>query len=64
MGRGDVNFEDIIRTLNAQGYDGPLSIEWEDAMMDRVHGATESCEFTKNIDFPKSDRVFDEAFDN
>ena len=63
VGRGDVNFEDIIRTLNAQGYNGPLSVEWEDAMMDRIHGATESCEFTKNIDFPKSDRVFDEAFD-
>jgi sugar phosphate isomerase/epimerase len=64
VGRGDVNFEDIIRTLNAQGYEGPLSIEWEDAMMDRIHGAIESCEFTKNIDFPKSDRVFDEAFDS
>ena len=64
VGRGDVNFEDIIRTLNAQNYDGPLSIEWEDAMMDRVAGATESCEFTKQIDFAKSDRVFDEAFDS
>lgn len=64
VGRGDVNFEDIIRTLNAQGYTGPLSIEWEDAMMDRTHGATESCEFVKQLDFPKSDRVFDEAFDN
>ncbi|MDF7823102.1 sugar phosphate isomerase/epimerase [Pontiellaceae bacterium B12227] len=64
VGRGDVNFEDIIRTLNAQGYEGPLSVEWEDAMMDRVHGATESCAFTKQVDFPKSDRVFDEAFDN
>ena len=63
VGRGDVNFEDIIRTLNAQGYNGPLSIEWEDAMMDRVAGATESCAFTKDIDFAKSDRVFDEAFD-
>ena len=64
VGRGDVNFEDIIRTLNAQGYNGPLSVEWEDAMMDRVHGATESCAFTKQVDFPKSDRVFDEAFDS
>jgi len=64
VGRGDVNFEDIIRTLNAQNYAGPLSIEWEDAMMDRYHGAKESCEFTKQIDFPKSDRVFDEAFDS
>ena len=64
VGRGDVNFEDIIRTLNAQNYTGPLSVEWEDAMMDRVHGATESCAFTKQVDFPKSDRVFDEAFDS
>jgi sugar phosphate isomerase/epimerase len=64
VGRGDVNFEDIIRTLNAQNYTGPLSIEWEDAMMDRIHGATESCAFTKQLDFPKSDRVFDEAFDS
>ena len=64
VGRGDVNFEEIIRTLNAQGYNGPLSIEWEDAMMDRVHGATESCTFTKQIDFTKSDRVFDEAFNS
>ena len=64
VGRGDVNFEDIIRTLNVQGYNGPLSIEWEDAMMDRVAGAIESCAFTKEIDFAKSDRVFDEAFDS
>ena len=64
VGRGDVDFEAIIRTLNAQNYDGPLSVEWEDAMMDRIHGATESCAFTKKLDFPKSDRVFDEAFDS
>jgi sugar phosphate isomerase/epimerase len=64
VGRGDVNFEDIIRTLNVQNYTGPLSIEWEDAMMDRIQGATESCAFTKKVDFAKSDRVFDEAFDN
>lgn len=64
VGRGDVNFEDIIRTLNVQNYTGPLSIEWEDAMMDRIQGATESCAFTRQIDFAKSNRVFDEAFDN
>jgi len=64
LGRGDVNFEDIIRTLNQLNYKGPLSVEWEDAAMDREHGAEEACEFVKNIDFAKSDRVFDEAFDN
>ncbi|MDF7807112.1 sugar phosphate isomerase/epimerase [Pontiellaceae bacterium B12219] len=64
VGRGDVKFEEIIRTLNVQNYTGPLSIEWEDAMMDRIQGATESCAFTKQIDFAKSDRVFDEAFNS
>jgi len=62
LGRGGVDFEEIIRTLNTIGYAGPLSVEWEDAAMDREFGAREACEFVKRIDFPKSDRVFDEAF--
>lgn len=63
VGRGDVNFEEIIRSLNRAQYAGPLSVEWEDMGMDRVHGATESCEYTKSIDFKTSDVVFDAAFD-
>jgi len=62
-GRGDVDFEEIIRALNGIGYDGPLSVEWEDAAMDREQGAAEACEFVKSVDFQSSDRVFDEAFD-
>ena len=62
LGRGQIKFEEIIRTLNALNYDGPLSVEWEDAMMDREFGAREACQFVKKIDFPKSNRVFDEAF--
>jgi sugar phosphate isomerase/epimerase len=62
LGRGDVDFEEIIRTLNQFNYTGPLSVEWEDAAMDREHGAKEACEFVKSLDFPKSNRVFDEAF--
>ncbi len=61
-GRGGVDFEEIIRCLNDLGYNGPLSVEWEDAAMDREFGAAEACEFVKGLDFPKSDRVFDEAF--
>ena len=38
-GHGDVNFEDIIVALNDVGYQGPLSVEWEDSRMDREHGA-------------------------
>jgi sugar phosphate isomerase/epimerase len=62
MGRGEINFKDIVRTLTMLGYDGPLSVEWEDATMDREFGAAEACRYTKALDFPKSDRVFDEAF--
>lgn len=63
VGRGDVDFEAIIRSLNAIDYQGPLSVEWEDMGMDRVHGATESCAFTRSIDFKQSDISFDAAFD-
>jgi sugar phosphate isomerase/epimerase len=61
-GRGGVDFEEIIRALNDLNYKGPLSVEWEDAAMDRSFGAAEACEFVKALDFPKSGRVFDEAF--
>lgn len=62
LGRGQIKFEEIIRTLNAINYKGPLSVEWEDAMMDREFGAKEACGFLRSKVFPPSDRVFDEAF--
>ena len=61
-GRGDVDFEEIIRALNRVGYDGPLSVEWEDSGMDREHGAEEACEFVRRLDFEPSRRAFDETF--
>lgn len=62
-GHGGVNFEEIIRALNAINYQGPLSIEWEDSGMNREFGAAEACKFTKTINFSPSDRAFDAAFD-
>jgi len=62
-GRGNINFEDIIRALNRIGYKGPLSVEWEDSGMDREHGAREACEFVKTVDFPPSNIAFDSAFE-
>ncbi|MBQ0006232.1 MAG: sugar phosphate isomerase/epimerase [Alistipes sp.] len=64
LGHGDVNFEEIIRVLNAHNYDGPLSVEWEDSGMDREYGAKEACEFVRKIDFPKSAIRFDDAIKN
>jgi sugar phosphate isomerase/epimerase len=63
LGRGGVNFEEIIRALNAAGYKGPLSVEWEDSGMDRDHGAKEACEFVRKVDFEPSQVAFDAAFD-
>lgn len=62
LGHGSVNFEEIIRALNHIGYDGPLSIEWEDSGMDREAGAAEACAFTKRSDFEPSRIAFDAAF--
>lgn len=61
-GHGDIRFEDIIVALNDIGYLGPLSVEWEDARMDRVHGATEAAAFVRHVDFPGSATAFDAAF--
>lgn len=60
-GHGDVDFDKIIRILNVKGYDGPLSVEWEDSGMDRIFGGTEACAFTKKINFLPSDIAFDDA---
>ena len=61
LGHGDVEFEEIIRELNAMGYDGPLSVEWEDSGMDREYGAREALEYCRSIDFPMSQVAFDNA---
>ena len=48
-GRGDVPWEDCFRALNAIGYAGPVSIEWEDAGMDRLAGAPEALRFIRGL---------------
>jgi len=62
MGHGDIRFEDIIVALNDAGYRGPLSVEWEDGRMDRVHGATESAAFVRKLNFTPNASAFDAAF--
>jgi sugar phosphate isomerase/epimerase len=63
LGHGGVNFEEIIRTLNHIGYEGPLSVEWEDSGMDREFGAQEALAFIRAKDFPSSAIAFDAAFE-
>ncbi len=63
VGRGNIDFERIIRALNEIGYNGPLSVEWEDSGMDREHGAAESCANVRRYDFKPSAVAFDAAFE-
>ncbi|MFP3041822.1 sugar phosphate isomerase/epimerase [Treponema primitia] len=61
LGHGNVDFDGIIRELNAAGYTGPLSVEWEDTGMNREAGAAESCEYVRRINFSASTVAFDSA---
>jgi len=63
LGHGDINFEEIIVALNDIGYAGPLSVEWEDGRMDRIHGGAEAAAFVRRVDFPPNRAAFDAAFD-
>lgn len=62
LGHGDVDFDAVIRELNAVGYAGPLSVEWEDNAMDRETGAVEALEFLKRMNFAPSRTAFDKDF--
>ena len=61
-GHGDVDFESMFRALNRVGYEGPLSIEWEDSGMDRYWGAPDALAFVRRTDFAPSSVAFDAAF--
>jgi len=61
-GHGDVKWDRLIRALNRFGYQGPLSIEWEDSGMNREWGAPEALKMIKSQDFTASDIAFDAAF--
>jgi sugar phosphate isomerase/epimerase len=61
-GRGDVKWDRIVRALNGAGYEGPLSIEWEDSGMDREWGAREALAMVRSQDFTPSTAAFDAAF--
>ena len=63
-GHGDVPWEDCFRVLGAIGYAGPISIEWEDAGMDRLHGAAEAVGAIRKLLWKRPDASFDAAFSN
>ncbi len=61
-GHGDVPWERSFRMMNTIGYDGPISVEWEDAGMDRLVGAPQALEFVRSLAFDPPSAAFDAAF--
>ena len=61
-GRGGVPFERVFRALNAVGYQGPLSVEWEDNGMNREQGAPEAAALVRRLDLTPSGQAFEAAF--
>ena len=63
-GHGDVPWEDVFRMLRSIDYQGPVSVEWEDAGMDRLQGAPEALTRLKAFDFDPPSASFDAAFNS
>ena len=63
-GHGDVPWEDSFRALRQIGYLGPISVEWEDAGMDRLRGADEALQFVRSMIWDLPHASFDSAFSN
>ncbi|NQX13231.1 sugar phosphate isomerase/epimerase [Microbacteriaceae bacterium VKM Ac-2855] len=63
-GHGDVPWEDSFRALESIGYTGPISIEWEDAGTDRLHGAREAVDYIRSLLWRLPEQSFDAAFSN
>ncbi len=61
-GHGDVPWEQCFRALTAIGYTGPISIEWEDAGMDRLVGAPDALQYVRSKLFDAPAAAFDSAF--
>ena len=64
VGHGDVPWESCFRMLNSIGYTGPISVEWEDAGMDRLRGAPEALGFVRSQLWEPPAAAFDAAFAN
>lgn len=59
---GDIPWEDAFRALGHIGYEGPISVEWEDAGMDRLVGAAEAVTRVRSMLWKRPEQAFDDAF--
>ena len=63
-GLGDADLDGYFRALNQIGYTGPISIEWEDSGMDRLHGAPLALKYAREHVYDLPESAFDSHFSN
>jgi sugar phosphate isomerase/epimerase len=61
-GRGGIDWEGVIRALNAAGYAGAMAVEFSDRDMDREFGAEEASKFMRRLDFEPAQPSSPSAF--
>lgn len=59
LGRGAVDFEELVRELNAARYQGALSVEWEDNGMEKDASAVECLDFVRRYNYSPNKGAFD-----
>lgn len=62
VGHGDVPFGKIVRMLDQIGYTGPLSVEWEDSMLDRRFGAADAVPLLRRLQYDAAEAPWFAAF--
>lgn len=62
VGHGDLNWEAIIRTLNGIGYEGPLSVEWDDAHISREVALRDAVPYLRAASVERSGGDFQQVF--
>lgn len=63
-GLGDADFDAYFRVLNQIGYRGPISVEWEDAGMQRTTGAPLALAWARSHTYDLPEAAFDAVFKN
>ena len=51
-GRGGVDWEAVARALARCGYDGPLTVDWADPVLDPEFGLADAAAFLQRLDLP------------
>ena len=62
VGHGEVSWEQIIRAMNAVGYDGPISVEWDDAHISREQAAQEAVGYLRRLSMDRAGGDFQSVF--